>query len=133
MPIDLLCPRRRTELRLRAYAKINLTLDVFSKRPDGYHGIASVMQAISLYDTLLVKPSAEPGVVLTCDGPESDGVPTNAENLVVQAASRAIESRPGTTAGVAIHLHKRTPSQAGLGGGSSDAAAARFGVNRLLG
>jgi 4-diphosphocytidyl-2-C-methyl-D-erythritol kinase len=119
-------------LQLRAFAKINLTLDVFSKRPDGYHGIASVMQAISLHDTLTFSRTAETELIFTCDGPESEGVPTGSENLVVRAATEALE-RSSHTGGVSIHLHKQTPSQAGLGGGSSDAAAALIGVNRLLG
>ncbi len=119
-------------MRLRAFAKINLTLDVFSKRPDGYHGIASVMQAISLHDTLELSRNAD-GVEFTCDGPESDGIPTGDENLVVRAATMAIESSSASFGGVSLHLNKQTPSQAGLGGGSSDAAAALVGVNRLLG
>jgi 4-diphosphocytidyl-2-C-methyl-D-erythritol kinase len=119
-------------LRLCAFAKINLTLDVFSKRPDGFHGIASVMQAISLHDTLQFECRAEPGIGFTCDGPEAQGVPINEENLVVRAAVRALESSPNA-GGLSIHLSKHVPSQAGLGGGSSDAAAALIGVNRLLG
>jgi len=119
-------------LLLRAFAKVNLTLDVFSKRSDGYHGVASVMQAISLHDTLHLTRKTGPGVDFTCDGPESGGIPTNDENLAVRAAMEAIACLPDTPGGISIHLNKQIPSQAGLGGGSSDAAAALVGVNELL-
>lgn len=141
---------------LNAYAKINLTLDVFSKRADGYHDIASVMQTISLHDTLHFTPRAsksdsgsenesesaransETGIVFTCDAPDSPDVPTDATNLVVRAAQLLIDlirERTGVDPfphGLTIYLEKRIPSQAGLGGGSSDAATALRGVNALL-
>ena len=123
-------------LVLNAYAKINLTLDVFSKRADGYHDIASVMQTISLSDTLRFTRAAAPGVTFTCDAPDAPDVPTDATNLVVRAAHAALEAAEAggetVTSGVAIHLVKRIPSQAGLGGGSSNAAAALRGVNAAL-
>src|SRR5437868_688919 len=107
-------------LRVRACAKINLTLDVFSKRADGYHSLASVMQAIGLYDTLHLARRAEPGILFTCDAPEAFSVPTDATNLVVRAAQAALDAaaQAGQTvaAGMAIHLTKRIPAQAGLGG-----------------
>ena len=119
---------------VNAYAKVNYSLDVFSLRPDGYHGVASVMQAISLHDTLELSESPEPGIHFTCDGPESAGIPLDASNLVYRAAAAALDAAGKSDAcGVAIHLTKNTPSQAGLGGGSSDAAAALAGVNSLLG
>ena len=120
-----------------AYAKINLTLDVFSKRADGYHSMASVMQTISLCDTIHLRRRAEPGVLFTCDVPESFAVPTDATNLAYRAAeavlAAASEEWQTVESGVAIHLEKRIPAQAGLGGGSSDAAATLRGVNTLLG
>ena len=123
-------------LLLNAYAKINLTLDVFSKRADGYHDIASVMQTISLSDTLRFTRTDAPGITFTCDTPDAPDVPTDATNLVVQAAQAVLDAakEAGTTVagGVAIHLVKRIPSQAGLGGGSSDAATALRGVNAVL-
>ncbi len=123
-------------LTLTACAKINLTLDVFSKRADGYHSIASVMQAISLHDTLTFAHTAERGIQFTCDAPDSPDIPVDATNLVVRAAQSALDyavqnGRHGTN-GVRIHLVKRIPSQAGLGGGSSDAASALRGTATLL-
>jgi 4-diphosphocytidyl-2-C-methyl-D-erythritol kinase len=116
---------------VHACAKINLTLDVFSKRADGYHGVASVMQAISLFDTLRIETAPEPGIRFTCDAPSAPDVPADATNLAVRAASAVLEAR-GLDTGLRLHLDKRIPSQAGLGGGSSDAAAVLRGVSRLI-
>lgn len=125
-----------TALTVTACAKINLTLDVFSKRADGYHSLASVMQAIGIYDTLRLTRRAAPGIAFTCEAPEAFAVPTDASNLAVRAAQAALDTAAQAGAavegGVAIHLIKRIPTQEGLGGGSSDAAAALLGVNALL-
>ncbi|MGA8576954.1 MAG: 4-(cytidine 5'-diphospho)-2-C-methyl-D-erythritol kinase [Candidatus Cybelea sp.] len=99
-------------LTLRAPAKINLTLEVLARRPDGYHGIRSVMVPLDLSDELTVVPSAE--FAFRCDRVELEGE----RNLAV-AAFRAL----GDVAAMQIELRKRIPVQAGLGGGSSDAAA----------
>lgn len=122
-----------SSLTVSSFAKINLTLDVFSKRADGYHSIASVMQAISLHDTLHLTRSDVSGITFTCDADSQDAIPTDATNLVVRAAQAAIDAaKIGDEVGVAIHLEKRVPSQAGLGGGSSNAAATLIGINALL-
>lgn len=122
-------------LSIRAYAKINLTLDVFSKRADGYHAIASVMQTIGLSDTLRLAVSGAEGVSFTCDSPDSIPVPNDPTNLVFRAAQTILEasatSGKPVPKGVSLHLEKRIPSQAGLGGGSSDAAATLKGLNAL--
>ncbi|MCS6777225.1 MAG: 4-(cytidine 5'-diphospho)-2-C-methyl-D-erythritol kinase [Chloroherpetonaceae bacterium] len=120
-------------ITLRSCAKINLTLDVFSKRADGYHSIASVLQAISLHDTLQLIREAEPGVRFQCESVSGDPIPLDDTNLAVRAVRAAMEAghaHPAT--GVSIRLIKRIPVQAGLGGGSSNAAAALIGVNALL-
>ncbi len=121
-----------------AYAKINLTLDVGPRRPDGYHEIRSVMQTIRLHDTVTVALAPAPGVHLTVTGYEANGVPADATNLVHKAAVRlqkiaaARGLLAGNRSGLEIDLHKRIPSQAGLGGGSSDAAATLLAVNDLF-
>ncbi len=124
-------------LKVRAFAKINLTLDVFSRRADGYHGLASVMQAISLHDTLTLTRREEPGIGFTCAALDGSDVPADETNLAYRAALSAFqaasEAGVGIDSGVTIHLEKRIPSQAGLGGGSSDAAAALLSVNSLFG
>lgn len=115
-------------LVLTAYAKVNFTLDVLSTRPDGYHSMASVMQTVSLADTLTLTRRTEPGITLTCDAPD---VPADSSNLVWRAAEAALTAAGKRDAGLDIVLTKRIPSQAGLGGGSSDAAATLRGVNLL--
>lgn len=123
-------------LTVSAYAKINLTLDVFSKRADGYHSIASVMQTIGLHDTLVLTRRETPGIGFLCETPETIPVPADATNLVARAAQAALDAVAGAqtvTGGVELRLIKRIPAQAGLGGGSSDAAAALVGMNALLG
>lgn len=102
----------------RAYAKINLTLDVAGRRADGYHELATVMQTVDLYDTLCLTESADEQVHLHCDRPEL----SNAENLVVRAA-QLVRERLAIKRGIVLELRKCIPMAAGLGGGSSDAAA----------
>lgn len=113
----------------RSYAKVNLTLDVLGTRADEYHAIESVMQSVSLHDTITLVLRDEPGIRITCDMP---GIPTDEKNLAHKAASLLFESR-GISAGLDIHIEKQIPVQAGLGGGSSNAAAVLTGLSSLLG
>ena len=117
-----------TAVRVEACGKINLFLKVLGKRPDGFHEILSVAQSISLADYLELEPAPD-GIRLHVDG-EPD-LPAGEDNLVHRAASRLLG--PDPRPGLAIRLIKRIPSGAGLGGGSSDAAAALIGVDRLFG
>jgi len=103
---------------VRSYAKINLSLDIQGVRPDGYHAIESVMQSISLHDALTLT-FGEPGIRVTCDMPE---IPTDERNLAYQAAAMFFE-RMEIEPALDIHIEKRIPPEAGLGGGSSNAAA----------
>jgi 4-diphosphocytidyl-2-C-methyl-D-erythritol kinase len=107
---------------LRAHAKVNLRLAVLQRRADGYHDLETVFQSLALHDVLEFE--ARPGpLALSCDMP---GVPLDARNLVWSAASLVwgCAGRLGEPAGVHVRLRKRIPAQGGLGGGSSDAAAA---------
>lgn len=113
------------QLALRTPAKVNLALEVLGKRADGYHEIATVLQAVDLFDRLKLE-TAE-GISLDADDP---ALPTDDGNLVVRAA-RLLQKAAGVEAGVRIRLAKRIPVAAGLGGGSSDAAATLWGLNRL--
>jgi len=108
----------------RAAAKINLTLEVTGKRDDGYHEIASVMQAVDLCDTLTFEPSQR--LCLTCDVPEM----LSPDNLVVRAI-RLLQERAGGQPGASVCLDKRIPLAGGLGGGSSDAAVTLQAVNEM--
>jgi 4-diphosphocytidyl-2-C-methyl-D-erythritol kinase len=114
-------------IELRAYAKINLTLDVLGLRDDGYHEIDSIVQTIGLYDSLTLERAPE--MRLAVDGFEA---PTDERNLVWQACV-LLKERYGLAGGVSASITKRIPAQAGLGGGSSDAAAALIGTAQLYG
>jgi 4-diphosphocytidyl-2-C-methyl-D-erythritol kinase len=109
-------------VRVSACAKINLSLRVLGLRPDGYHELRTIFQSIALHDTLTVRVRRGP-FALQCDDP---GCPADETNLVWRAAQHvwAASGRRGIMRGVEIRLAKRIPLQAGLGGGSSDAAAA---------
>ena len=110
----------------KAYAKVNLTLAVGEKRLDGYHEVVSVMQRVSLCDTLTAEQTRE-GITLTCSDP---ALPSEEENLAHRAASLFFRET-GIAGGAALTLEKRIPSQAGLGGGSSDAASALLALRKL--
>ena len=110
----------------KAYAKVNLTLAVGEKRLDGYHEVVSVMQRVSLCDTLTAEQTRE-GITLTCSDP---ALPSGEENLAHRAASLFFR-KTGIAGGAALTLEKRIPSQAGLGGGSSDAASVLLALRKL--
>ena len=114
-------------LRIPAFAKINLCLHVLGRRPDGYHELRTVFQTISLHDTLELELIRRPGVWLETDEPR---LPVGRENLVARALT-ALRSELKLRSGVQAHLEKRIPIARGLGGGSSDAAAALLGLLHL--
>jgi 4-diphosphocytidyl-2-C-methyl-D-erythritol kinase len=115
-------------LRLPAFAKVNLCLHVLGRRPDGYHELRTIFQAISLHDTLELS-LAPPGSGITLETDDA-GLPVGRENLVCRAIE-AISGEIGLRGGVHARLAKRIPVARGLGGGSSDAAAALIGMLRL--
>jgi 4-diphosphocytidyl-2-C-methyl-D-erythritol kinase len=116
-------------MRIRAPAKVNLSLRVVGKRRDGYHLIDTIMAPVSLYDEIVIE-RARPGANLSvaCDDPQ---IPSGEKNLAYKAAALLL-GKDAAKYPVAIHIKKRIPAGAGLGGGSSDAAAVLVGVNRLL-
>jgi 4-diphosphocytidyl-2-C-methyl-D-erythritol kinase len=116
-------------LRIPAHAKINLHLAVLGARPDGYHELRTVFQAISLRDTLEVERVRRPGVELEIAGAALDAGPTNLVTRALAALTREL----GLAGGWRVRLEKRIPMAAGLGGGSSDAAAALVAGARLSG
>lgn len=115
-------------MRLQAFAKINLGLDVLGKREDGYHEVRMIMQTIRMYDQLDMRKSVEPGIHLTTN---KKYIPVDENNLVWRAAKLMMDTC-GIMEGVSIHLHKVIPVAAGMAGGSSDAAAALVGMNRMF-
>ena len=117
-------------LSFPAFAKVNLDLRILGVRPDGYHDLRTVFQSLALADTVTVRLDRGP-LRLTCDDPQ---VPTDRRNLAWKAASllwREARLGRGEPRDVAIHLQKRIPAEAGLGGGSADAAVTLLGLNRL--
>ena len=121
-------------MEIYAKAKINLGLDVLGLRPDGYHDICTVMQTISLYDIIHIEPAPHEGsarrpeIHFTADSPQ---VPSDSSNLVYRAAGLLMEEF-GLNQALNIHLEKKIPVGAGMGGGSTDAAATLRGLNELF-
>jgi 4-diphosphocytidyl-2-C-methyl-D-erythritol kinase len=120
-------PAAPPDLALDAPGKINLFLEILGRRPDGFHEIETVMQAVDLADRLEFwrRPAGEIGISIS--GGEA---PADESNLAVRAA-RLLREESGRSEGVHIHIAKQVPTGGGMGGGSSDAAAALRGLNRL--
>ena len=129
---------------LSAYAKINLFLDITARRPDGYHEIAGVMQAISLCDTVTLevtepvgkylctmgpRPGTAGSITLTCTNPD---LPTDSRNLAWRAAEAFFAATGRGCKNLLIHIEKRIPAAAGMAGGSTNAAAVLVGLNELF-
>lgn len=119
-----------TTLYEGAFAKVNLTLDVLGKRPDGYHDLQSVMQTISIRDDIEIDVDTDKPWKLLCD---KEGIPTDESNLAWKAAKVFYEQTKLSTTGVEIRITKRIPSEAGLGGGSADAGAVLRALNQHYG
>jgi 4-diphosphocytidyl-2-C-methyl-D-erythritol kinase len=117
-----------SQVTLLAPAKINLCLSVLGKRPDGYHEVEMLMQMVGLYDEVTVS-TAPSGIAVTCD---STAVPGGEANIAWKAAAAMLE-QAGSRNGLSVSIRKRIPVAAGLGGGSSDAAAVLAAGNALLG
>lgn len=116
-------------IKEKAYAKINLGLDVLRRRADGYHDVKMIMQTVDICDDLTFEKSKAPGIRLEIAGCD---LPADGDNLVCRAAALILEA--GAIAeGVRVTLQKRIPIAAGMAGGSADAAAALRGLNKLFG
>jgi 4-diphosphocytidyl-2-C-methyl-D-erythritol kinase len=115
-------------MRLRAFAKINMGLDILRKREDGYHEVRMIMQTIQMYDVLEMKKVKKPGISLSVNYPY---IPSDERNLVYKAAKLLMDEFQ-VKEGVDIRLEKFIPVAAGMAGGSSDAAAAMVGINHLF-
>jgi 4-diphosphocytidyl-2-C-methyl-D-erythritol kinase len=115
-------------ITLSAPAKINLSLRILRKRPDGYHELETLMAPLTLCDEVEVTHGVGTGIIFLCNDPD---LPTGADNLCVKAAE-AFRTATGLEHGIAISLMKRIPHGAGLGGGSSDAGAVLRGLNELF-
>lgn len=122
-------------MRVKAAAKINLALDVTGKLPNGYHTIESVFQTVGLYDEISVELT-EGDIILTCEVPEkfaeSDEIPCDERNIAYKTARKFLDENELKN-GCRIHIKKGIPSQAGMGGGSTDAAAVIYCLSQLTG
>ncbi len=116
------------QITLQGYAKVNLTLDVIGRREDGYHLLETVMQSVSLSDTVHLRTVDMPGIHLSCTNPN---IPCDQTNTAWRAAELFLQHHP-QNCGIVIGIEKRIPSEAGLAGGSADAAAVLTGLNVLL-
>lgn len=114
------------ELKLNAYAKVNLSLDVLGRRPDGYHEVETVLHTLELHDTVVLRES-EGGIRVVCDHRR---VPSDEQNLVFRTA-QLLREAAGSPRGVEIEIGKRIPPASGLGGGSSDAAVTLLGLAQM--
>lgn len=117
--------RQTTE---KAYAKINIGLDVLRRREDGYHEVRMIMQTVDICDDLIFEKAVQPGISIQID---HEDLPADQNNLIYKAADLLMREK-GITEGVQITLTKRIPIAAGMAGGSSDAAATMRGLNRLF-
>ncbi len=117
------------KINVKALAKVNLGLDVLRRREDGYHEVKMIMQTIHLYDQLEIKKTKEPGIFIQTN---LDFLPTNENNLIYKAA-KLLQDMYGMKNGVAVDLQKYIPIAAGMAGGSTDAAAVLYGMNKLFG
>ena len=117
-----------SSITVHAPAKINLILRILDRRSDGYHNLWSVMQTVALEDEVQIRAASPGGIRLTCD---TELLSTDSSNLVYRAAA-AVLDQASLSLGLDVELRKRIPMGAGLGGGSSDAAATILGLNQLL-
>lgn len=116
------------QITKKAYAKINLGLDVLRRREDGYHEVKMIMQTVDIFDTLHFCKKEAPGISLRTDHSE---LSAGEDNLICKAAKKLLEEA-GIQQGIEITLQKRIPIAAGMAGGSADAAAALTGINELF-
>ncbi len=116
------------EIKLKARAKINLTLDVIKRRDDGYHDLKMIMQSLSLYDGVLIKKTEKNSIKLKSN---IDWLPSDERNIAFKAA-KIMKDKFNIKQGIFIELDKRIPVAAGLAGGSTDCAAVLIGINRLF-
>lgn len=116
------------EIKVKAYAKINLMLDIVNKRTDGYHDLFMIMQSIGIYDTVTVTQTKSGSITISCN---IDDIPLNESNIAYKAADAFFKAAKRKNKGINIDITKRIPHAAGLAGGSADGAAVLVALNRL--
>ncbi len=116
------------EVKVKAYAKINLMLDIVNRRNDGYHDLFMIMQSVSVYDTITVTENKSKSISITCN---IDDIPLNNKNIAWKAAEAFFEATKKKNKGINIDIVKRIPHAAGLAGGSADGAAVLVALNKI--
>ena len=117
------------KITLKAYAKINLMLDILSRLENGYHDLYMIMQSVSLYDTVTVEKTESKDITITCDVPS---IPTNEKNIAYKAAKSFFDYTGIENTGIAIDIKKNIPHAAGLAGGSTDGSAVIVALGKLF-
>ncbi|MBQ7504295.1 MAG: 4-(cytidine 5'-diphospho)-2-C-methyl-D-erythritol kinase [Ruminococcus sp.] len=117
------------KVKVQAPAKINMSLDVLRRRPDGYHDVSMVMQAVGLYDYVTVETTDSKDIEIRCD---YEGVPCDERNIAYKAAAAFFKYTETENRGIIITIEKHIPTQAGLAGGSADGAAVIVALNKLF-
>ena len=117
------------EISVRAYAKINLMLDILSRLDNGYHDLFMIMQSVGLYDDITVKTNNSGNITVSCNVP---GIPCDEKNIAYKAAEAFFEGADTTNCGISIHIEKSIPHAAGLAGGSADGAAVIVALDKLF-
>lgn len=118
------------EIKVKAYAKINLLLDIIYRRTDGYHDLFMIMQSIGIYDTVTVTETRSKKITITCN---IDDIPLDEHNIAYKAAAAFFDSTKIKNKGVNIDIVKRIPHAAGMAGGSADGAGVLVALNELTG
>lgn len=118
------------EIKVKAYAKINLLLDIIYRRTDGYHDLFMIMQSIGIYDTVTVTETKSKKITITCN---IDDIPLDEHNIAYKAAAAFFDSTKIKNKGVNIDIVKRIPHAAGMAGGSADGAGVLVALNELTG
>lgn len=117
-------------MKIKAYAKVNLMLDILGTLPNGYHNLWMIMQSVSLYDTVTVTKTDSGKITITCN---KEGIPTDKKNIAYKSARAFFEETQIENCGICIDIEKTIPSEAGLAGGSADGAAVIKALNELFG
>ena len=118
------------KITLKAYAKINLMLDILSRLENGYHDLFMIMQSVSLYDEVTVEETKDSDITITCN---IEGIPTDEKNIAYKAAKAFFAYTGIKGEGIHIHLEKNIPHAAGLAGGSTDGAAVIVALDKIFG
>lgn len=118
------------EIKVKAYAKINLMLDIINRRTDGYHDLFMIMQSIGIYDTVTVSQTKSKSITITCN---IDDIPLDEHNIAYKAADAFFKAAKIRNKGIHIDIVKRIPHAAGMAGGSADGAAVIVALNELTG